>query len=124
MAEYSNFDAPQLRNQPLHQMVGYAELTKAANVSRSTIERAWRGPWDEGEPQLPKPGKIGSRSVWMAEVVNAWLLSRAKWQTGMLASYARSDVDSLSPEQLETEAVGLVAHSGDDDHAFQSMATT
>ena len=27
----------------LRQLVGYAELIKAASVSRSTIERAWRG---------------------------------------------------------------------------------
>ena len=97
-----------VRNHTLHQLVGYAELTKAAGVSRSTIERAWRGPWDDGEPQLPKPGKIGSRSVWVAEVINAWLLARAQWQSGVLATFARVDVDDLSPEQLEGEAVALV----------------
>ena len=101
-------DNQPLRTQALHQLVGYAELTKAAGVSRSTIERAWRGPWDDGEPQLPKPGKIGSRSVWVAEIINAWLLSRAQWQSGVLASFARVDADDLSPDQLEGEAVALV----------------
>ena len=101
-------DPARVRNQALHQLVGYAELTKAASVSRSTIERAWRGPWDDGEPQLPKPGKIGSRSVWVAEVINAWLLARAQWQSGVLASFAKVDAEALSPEQLEDEAVALV----------------
>ena len=109
MGEMSvNFGDQPLRTQSLHQLVGYAELIKAAGVSRSTIERAWRGPWDDGEPQLPKPGKIGSRSVWVAQVINEWLLSRAQWQSGVLASFAKVDADDLSPEQLEGEAIALV----------------
>ena len=92
----------------LHQLVGYAELIKAAGVSRSTIERAWRGPWDDGEPHLPKPGKIGSRSVWAAEDANTWLLARARWQCGMLTALARFDVNSLSPDELGDAAIDLL----------------
>ena len=99
-----NGGSANLRNQTLHQLVGYAELIKASGVSRSTIERAWRGPWDEGEPRLPKPGKIGSRSIWAAEDANAWLLARARWQSGVLTSYAASNPDDLAPEQLGDSA--------------------
>jgi hypothetical protein len=48
----------EVQERTIRQMVGYAEVIKAAGVSRSTIERAWRGPWDQGGPQLPRPGKI------------------------------------------------------------------
>ena len=95
----------------LHQLVGYAELIKAAGVSRSTIERAWRGPWDDGEPHLPKPGKIGSRSVWTAEDANSWLLTRARWQCGLMANMARLDVDDLAPEHLAEAAVDLLTRA-------------
>ena len=97
-----------LRNQTLQQLVGYAELVKASGVSRSTIERAWRGPWDESEPRLPPPGKIGSRAVWLKEVADAWLVARLPHQVAMLDNMARSDPEDLSPEELEIEAVGLV----------------
>ena len=96
------------RTQGLTQLVGYAELVKAGNVSRSTIERAWRGPWEEGEPRLPPPGKIGSRAVWLQEVADAWLVARVEHQRAALKSYARASADDLSPEELESEAVGLI----------------
>ena len=104
-----NGGSAKVRNQTLHQLVGYAELTKASGVSRSTIERAWRGPWDPGEPQLPKPGKIGSRSVWAADDANAWLLARARWQSGVLNSFAKTDPDDLEPDQLHEAARDLAA---------------
>ncbi|NOU05631.1 MAG: hypothetical protein HOO99_05550, partial [Hyphomicrobiaceae bacterium] len=95
----------------LRQLVGYAELIKAASVSRSTIERAWRGPWDPGEPQLPKPGKIGSRAVWSAADADAWLLSRLHWQRGMVATLARDNAEDLEPEQMEDQALQLILKS-------------
>ena len=97
-----------LRTQGLHQLVGYAELEKASGFSRSTIERAWRGPWKEGEARLPPPGKFGSRAVWLLEVANAWMLARVEHQRAALKSYARTNPEDLSPEQLESEAIGLV----------------
>ena len=92
-------------------LVGYAEIEKASKVSRSTIERAWRGPWDDGEPQFRKPGKIGSRSLWTAGDVNDWLLARARWQTGVITNLARVSVDDLEPEQLEDQALDLAAQA-------------
>ena len=95
----------------LHQLVGYAELMKASGVSRSTLERAWRGPWDANEPHLPKPGKIGSRSVWTAEDANAWLLARARWQCGMVTEMARVNPNDLDPDQLMDSARELTAQA-------------
>jgi len=60
----------------LPQFVGYSDIVKATGVSRSTIFRAWRGPWKEGESRLPPPRKIGSRSVWTVDEVTQWLLFR------------------------------------------------
>ena len=95
----------QVRTQDdLIKLVGYAEIMKASGVSRSTLERASRGPWDDGEPRLPKPGKIGSRSVWMTSEVNGWLLARARWQSGVVSSLARASADDLSPDELEDQA--------------------
>jgi predicted DNA-binding transcriptional regulator AlpA len=92
----------QLRNPAgLRQLVGYSELVKAAGVSRSTIERAWRGPWKDGEPRLPAPGKIGSRAVWTAAEVDAWLLARATLQRAAIANLARDNPEDLAPDQLE-----------------------
>ena len=75
------------------------------------MERAWRGPWDGSEPRLPKPGKIGSRSVWTASDVNDWLLARATWQSGVVATMASVSVDDLAPEQLEDQALDLTAQA-------------
>ena len=90
---------------------------KASGVSRSTLERASRGPWDDGEPQLPKPGKIGSRSVWMTSDVNNWLLARARWQSGVVSNLARGSADDLSPDEVEYQvriyaAEALSSHIG------------
>ena len=102
----------------LVKLVGYAEIEKASGVSRSTIERAWRRKSkdgkplpDDGEPRLPKPGKIGTRSVWALSDVNDWLLARARWQSGIVATMARVSVDDLEPEQLEDQARDLAAQA-------------
>ena len=99
-------------------LVGYAEIERASGVSRSTIERAWRRKSkdgkplpDDGEPRLPKPGKIGTRSVWALSDVNDRRLARASWQTGVVATMARVSVDDLEPEQLEDQALDLAAHA-------------
>ncbi|MFT5509622.1 MAG: putative DNA-binding transcriptional regulator AlpA [Hyphomicrobiaceae bacterium] len=95
----------------LLKLVGYAEIEKASGVSRSTIERAWRGTDDDGEPKLSRPGKIGSRSVWAAEAVNQWLHARAGWQSGNLTSLASANVDDLAPEELHDQARTLAAEA-------------
>ncbi len=88
----------QLRSQgSLRQLVGYSEFTKAADVSRSTIERAWRGPWKYGEPRLPAPGKVGARAVWTSADADARLGARATLQRATLAGLARENVEALSP---------------------------
>jgi predicted DNA-binding transcriptional regulator AlpA len=99
----------QLRTQNgLAKLVGYAEIVEAAGVSRSTIERSWRGPWDDNEPHLPRPGKIGARAVWTAQDVNDWLLARASWQSGRMILLARATADDLAPEALVEQAVDLM----------------
>jgi len=53
MAEVVVGDHEKVLRTPLRtQLLGYAELIAAAGVSLSTIERAWRGPWKDGEPRL------------------------------------------------------------------------
>ena len=100
-----------LRTQGLTQLVGYAELVKAGNVSRSAIERAWRGPWEKDEPRLPSPGKIGSRAVWLQEVADAWLVARVEHQRAALKAYARTNVDDLEPDQLGDAAIKLLTRA-------------
>ena len=121
----------QVRTQDdLIKLVGYAEVMKASGVSRSTLERASRGPWDDGEPRLPKPGKIGSRSVWMTSEVNGWLLARARWQSGVVSNLARGSADDLSPDEVEYQvriyaAEALSSHIGQpvDPNALELRAT-
>ena len=107
----STEDKGQLRTQGLHHLVGYAELEQASGFSRSTIERAWRGPWKEGEARLPPPGKFGSRAVWLLEVANAWMMARVEHQRAALSSFARTNADDLSPDQLGDAAIELLTRA-------------
>jgi hypothetical protein len=100
----------------LERYVGYAEIVNALPVSRSTIERAWRGPHKDGEPRLPKPGKIKSRSVWPAVIVNRWARQVFERHLTDLERLAQSDPDKLAPKDLESAAFDLAAR-----HLSQQM---
>jgi hypothetical protein len=93
----------------LDRYVGYAEIEAALPVSRSTIERAWRGPHKEGEPRLPKPGKIKSRSVWPAVTVNRWARQLFERQLTELERLAQSDPENLAPKDIASATFDLAA---------------
>ena len=99
----------------LDRFVGYAEILEAYPVSKSTIERAWRGPWKDGEPRLPKPGKARGRAVWPGTAVNAWgrqlfgqILERS---ASRLEHLAQADPANLAPEELEEQALNFAAQA-------------
>ena len=56
------------------------------------------------EGQFPRPAQLAPNRVgWQVEVISAWMKER---ETSLVAH-----AEDLSPEQLEDEAVGLVAYS-------------
>ena len=87
----------------LAKLVGYAEITDALNVSRSTIERAVKS----GE--LPPPRKIKSRAVWLASDINAWARALFDGRLTCLANAAVTNPDDLGPEELSQKAIEMAA---------------
>ena len=85
----------------LEPLLGYNEIEKACNISRSSVERAWRGPWKEGEPRLSKPGKIRGRALWPLSVVEAWRAACMQHEKGELRAFAMTNLDKLEPDQVE-----------------------
>ena len=83
-------------------LVGYRQIIEALGVSRSTIERAVK----DGE--LLAPRKIRGRAVWLASDINAWGRALFEGRLEVLAKSAVTNPEDLLPEQLESEAVGLV----------------
>jgi predicted DNA-binding transcriptional regulator AlpA len=82
----------------LTKMVGYEQIEKALDVSRSSIERAVKS------GALPAPQKFGARSVWFASQINNWARSRLEQSLETLNSLA-----SISVEQHEDVARAHVA---------------
>ena len=103
--------------QELEPLVGYAEIARKSSVSRSTIERAWRGPWKEVEPRLPAPGKVRGRAVWRLSVVEAWRVACFSYDRAAIRDCAVTNPDDLSPDEVEYQvriyaAEALSSHIG------------
>ena len=95
------------RDELLEPLLGYDEIEKACSISRSSVERAWRGPWKEDEPRLPKPGKIRGRALWLLSVVEAWRAACMQHEKGELRAFAITDTDKLEPDQVEDAMLEL-----------------
>ena len=99
--------------QQLEQLVGYREIMRATGVSRSTIERAWRGQWKDGEPRLSQPGKLRGRAVWRLADVEAWMEACFHYERAEIRANAATDPEKLAQDKpaptFEEWAAGLAS---------------
>lgn len=93
----------------LERYVGYSEICRIAGISRSSVERAWRGPWKPGQARLCPPTKIGHRAVWPVSAVKSWLDQSSKGVQADLDGAARpagelpAELTADEFRQLETQ---------------------